>query len=97
MHVKKRRLPNFEACSVALFASIALGGTSLPSRAQAPSTPSSNSSRPAVPPLTGTAFLHHRQPSRTSNPIRTAPTAALEPTSDKDGSISSPNFDEALK
>lgn len=97
MHVKKRRLPNFEACSVALFASIALGGTSLPSRAQVPSTPSSNSSRPVVPPSIGKAFLHQRQLSRTSDPLRTAPTAALEPTGDKDGSISSPNFDEALK
>lgn len=39
MHVRKRRLPNFEACSVALFASMALYGP-LPSKAQnAPSSP----------------------------------------------------------
>lgn len=40
MHVKRRRLPNFEACSVALFASLALYGP-LPSKAQnAASSPS---------------------------------------------------------
>ena len=38
MSVKRRRLPNFETCSVTLFATFALYGP-LPSRAQAP-TPS---------------------------------------------------------
>jgi hypothetical protein len=41
MRVNRRRpLPNFEACSVALFTSLALGGSALPARAQTPSSPS---------------------------------------------------------
>ena len=39
MHVKRRRLPNFESCSVALFTSLALGGAALPARSQTPSSP----------------------------------------------------------
>lgn len=97
MHVKKRRLPNFEACSVALFTSLAIGGTALPARSQMPSSPSSTSSRIAVPPSTSTA-LPNRQLGRRDISSRVAPTAALEPAdSDKDGSISSPYFDESLK
>jgi hypothetical protein len=57
MHVKRRRLSNFEAGSVALFASLALGGAALPARAQtvAPTTSSSpstlrESSAGSIPP-----------------------------------------------
>lgn len=42
MHVKRRRLPNFETCSVALFASMALYGP-LPSRAQTAAPPAARS------------------------------------------------------
>lgn len=38
MRLKRRRLSNFEACSVALFTSLALGGAALAVRAQTPST-----------------------------------------------------------
>ena len=55
MHVKRRRLSNFEAGSVALFASLALGGAALPARAQAvtpssSSSVSSSASSPSIPP-----------------------------------------------
>jgi hypothetical protein len=98
MTVTKRRLPNFEACSVALFTSLALGGTTLPARSQVPSTPSSTSPRSMVPPSNSKAPLHG-QLSRQE----VAPRAAAEPVGlehdarDKDGSISSPGFDESLK
>jgi hypothetical protein len=99
MTVKQRRLPNFEACSVALFTSLALGGTTLPARSQMPSTPSSSSPRFTVPPFTLKAPLH-RQLSRQE---AAAPRAAAEPIGlehaalERDGSISSPGFDESLK
>jgi hypothetical protein len=48
MHVK-RRLPNFESCSVALFASLALGGAAHPARSQTPSAPHIASPTSAVP------------------------------------------------
>ncbi len=83
MNVRRRRLPNFEACSVALFASLAIGSATLPSRAQsaAPSTRSLASIAPA--PTSGRATLRLK-PRATSAP---AP----------DGSVSSPGFDESLK
>jgi hypothetical protein len=98
MPVKKRLLPNFESCSVALFTSLALGGTTLPARSQVPSTPSSTSPRSMVPPSSSKEPLH-RQLSRQE----AAPCAAAEPVGlenaarDKDGSVSSPAFDESLK
>lgn len=49
MPLKRRPLPNFEACSVALFTSLALGSAALPARAQAPS------STTAPAPRSGTA------------------------------------------
>lgn len=54
MHVKRRRLPNFESCSVALFTSMALGGAALPARSQSPSAPPITSSTSAVPSSTST-------------------------------------------
>lgn len=97
MTVKRRRLPNFEACSVALFTSLALGGTTLPARSQVHPTPSSTSSRSTMPPGPSTALLH-RQLSRQDNSARAAEPARIEQFArDKDGSVSSPSFDEALK
>lgn len=90
MTVKRRRLPNFEACSVALFTSLALGGTTLPARSQVHSTPSSTSPRFTVPPTASTAPLQ-RQLS-VAEPVGSDQFAR-----DKDGSISSPDFDESLK
>jgi hypothetical protein len=85
MHVKRRRLPNFEACSVALFASLAMGSTALPARAQtaAPATRSLASTAPA-------ASL-----GRTTLRLRASPHES--PSGQPDGSVSSPGFDEALK
>jgi len=52
MHVKRRRrLINFESCSVALFASLALSGSALAARGQAAglsTRPSSTSSVPST-------------------------------------------------
>jgi len=59
MHVKRRRLSNFEAGSVALFASLALGGAAFHARAQttAPTTSSSSStSSPSGPRGAGAPF-----------------------------------------
>lgn len=91
MHVKRRRLPNFESCSVALFASLAMGSTTLPARAQgAPSARSVTSTTPsAAAPLRLTLRNDRRAPSLQ------APDAA--PAVVPDGSISSPGFDESLK
>jgi hypothetical protein len=91
MHVKRRRLPNFEACSVALFASRAMGSTPLPARAQGatPATRSLTSSTPSAPaPLRLTLRKELRAPSLPSPDV-----APVVP----DGSISSPGFDESLK
>lgn len=87
MHVRRRRLPNFEACSVALFASLALGSATLPARAQsaAPVTRSLASTAPAATAGRATLRLKPRAASPESLP---AP---------PDGSVSSPGFDEALK
>ena len=50
MHVKRRRpLPNFDACSVALFTTLAVGGAAFPARAQTPSSPSPPPSTSSVP------------------------------------------------
>jgi hypothetical protein len=91
MHVKRRRLPNFESCSVALFASLAMGSATLPARAQgpAPSTRSVTSTTPsAAAPLRLTLRSDHRAPS---------PSPPDAPAVVPDGSISSPGFDESLK
>jgi len=45
---KRRRLINFESCSVALFASLALSGSALPARAQA-TAPSMRATTSSVP------------------------------------------------
>ncbi len=93
MHVKRRRLPNFEACSVALFTSLALGGATLPARSLAAGTPSARSAaatRPHVA-IVGPA-RSTRQPDPKAELAR-----HLDRPGDKDGSISSANFDEALK
>ena len=90
MHVKRRRLTNFESCSVALFASLAMGSATLPARAQgaAPAARSAPSAAPSAPaPLRLT---------RRKDPLPSLPapdTAPVVP----DGSISSPGFDESLK
>ena len=82
MRVKRRRLPNFESCSVALFASLAMGSTALPARAQgaAPSARSVPSAAPSAP-----------------VPLRLTRRTDLPPPVVPDGSISSPGFDESLK
>jgi len=91
MHVKRRRLPNFESCSVALFASLAMGSTTLPARAQgaAPSARSLTSTTPSSPaPLRLTLRKELRAPTLPAREV-----APVVP----DGSISSPGFDESLK
>jgi hypothetical protein len=87
MHVKRRRLPNFEACSVALFASLALGSATLPARAQAAAPSTRSLASTAAAPNAGrtTLRLKPRVASRDHSPAV------------PDGSVSSPGFDEALK
>jgi hypothetical protein len=142
MHVKRRRLlPNFEHCSVALFASMALYGP-LPAAAQVPaasstptmssrpgagssstSTPSSTSSNSTGVPTTqlsappsGTIPPNRWSPEQLSDAFKRSDAngdaslsreeAAMWPgllrnfdqiDRNKDGSISSAEFDEALK
>lgn len=94
MHVKRRRLPNFESCSVALFASLAMGSTTLPARAHgaAPSARSlSSTSTAAAAPLR----LTLRKASQAAPAV--VPAVAVAPAIVPDGSISSPGFDESLK
>ncbi len=96
MHVKRRRLPNFEACSVALFASLALGGAMLPGRWQAAGALSARFAPAARPHFAAPA------PARPSTALRQHDPKAelaqhLDRVGEKDGSISSANFDEALK
>jgi hypothetical protein len=91
MHVKRRRLTNFESCSVALFASLAMGSATLPARAQgaAPTARSAPSAAPSAP-----APLRLTRRMDLPPPTLPAPnTAPVVP----DGSISSPGFDESLK
>jgi hypothetical protein len=113
MHVKRRRLPNFETCSVALFATFAFSSP-LHSRAQAPtpSTPTTQAS-PAqsgtIPPNRWTreqltqAFKRSDsdgdgQLSRQEASLLAGLSARFDKIdSNKDGSISSAEFDEALK
>ena len=99
MHVKRLRLPDFDTYSVALFATLALGGT-LPPRAQQVT---------ARPPFTSTTSMVAPAPAEpeTSSTTASAPPdrrtaehaneAFSDADSNKDGSISSPGFDEALK
>ena len=95
MHVKRRRLPNFEACSVALFASLAMGSATLPARAQttAPATRSLASTAPAT--TTGRTTLRLKASSSAPNTAYVRPEESSAPP--PDGSVSSPGFDEALK
>ena len=94
MHVKRRRLPNFEACSVALFTSLALGSATLPARAHsaAPITRSLSSTAPAPSAARTTLRLKPRYIPTT---VRISPGESLA--APPDGSISSPGFDESLK
>ena len=87
MPAKKFQLPDFESCSVALFASLVFMGP-LPGRAQQAAP-----ARPAITafgavPLPG--LLPYHRPAPLATDWRAA---GGEP----DGSISSPGFDEALK
>ncbi|HEY0884772.1 MAG TPA: hypothetical protein VGE20_05800 [Ramlibacter sp.] len=85
MPAKKFPLPDFESCSVALFASLVFMGP-LPSRAQQPPPVRPALVAPGAVPLP--RVLPHPRPSP-------APLPALG--AEPDGSISSPGFDEALK
>ncbi|HSV35042.1 MAG TPA: EF-hand domain-containing protein [Ramlibacter sp.] len=112
MRVKRRCLPNFETCSVALFASLALYGP-LPSRAQtaAPRTSPSLTTpvQGAIPPNRWTpeqlndAFRrsdanHDGRLSRDEASTLGGLARQFDRVdSNKDGSISSAEFDEALK
>jgi len=89
MRAKKFQLPDFESCSVALFASLVFMGP-LAARAQQPPP-----ARPAIA-APGTVPLPRLLPYHKPVPTRPEPdwrTGGGEP----DGSISSPGFDEALK
>jgi hypothetical protein len=94
MNVKRRRLPNFESCSVALFASLAMGSTTLPARAQA-NAPSLRSTITSISPSAAPAATLPLA-RRTRNPAAVAAPAHPAPPT-PDGSISSPGFDESLK
>lgn len=87
MNVKRRRLPNFETCSVALFATLALSGP-FQARAQT-SPPATRMSHSAPAQSKGTAAPNSpaRDRLRRQDAFR----------GPKDGSISSADFDEALK
>jgi hypothetical protein len=100
MHVKRRRLPNFEACSVALFASLALGGAALGARPPTPSPLFTSSSPSRVSRAAPTLLA--RSGSRTSGAQGKVESAGRlrrfdGPDSNKDGSVSSAEFDESLK
>ena len=114
MHVKRRILPNFETCSVALFATMALSGH-FQARAQiaVPSTPTSQSSPApnsgAIPPNRWTreqlTQAYKRvdtdgdgRLSRQEASVLTGLSSRFDQIdANKDGSISSAEFDEALK
>lgn len=87
MNVKRRLLPNFETCSVALFATLALSGP-FQARAQT-SPPATRMSHSAPAPSKGTTA-----PSASTRERLSRPDAFRGP---KDGSLSSADFDEALK
>jgi len=89
MHVKRRLLPNFESCSVALFASLAMGSTTLPARAQG-AAPSARTVPSAA--LSAPAPLRLARRNELPVPSLSAPEVVVP-----DGSISSPGFDESLK
>lgn len=93
MPVKRRRLPNFESCSVALFASLAMGSATLPARAQgaAPSTRSMTSTTPSAP--AAAPRLARRGDAKAASTRLADGISTAAP----DGSISSPGFDESLK
>ena len=57
MHVKRRRLSNFECGSLALFASLALGGGAHPARAQTAAPSSSSATSPSAPRGGTTSFV----------------------------------------
>ncbi len=85
MPAKKFPLPDFESCSVALFASLVLMGP-LPSRAQQPPPPRPALVAPGAVPLP--RVLPDPRPSPAPQPARGA---------GRDGSIASPGLDEALE
>jgi hypothetical protein len=104
MHLKRRGLSNFEACSVALFTSLALGGAALPARSQTSSTPSVTAT--TSPARTGAAIPPDRwTPGQLAQAFRRTDDDGDgrlsrrfdQVDSNKDGSISSTGFDEALK
>ena len=70
MNVKRRRRINFEACSVALFASMALGGS--PSAARAQAVPPVVRSAPSPMPPT-----HAAPPGWRRNPASLAPDGSI--------------------
>jgi hypothetical protein len=114
MHVKRRRIPNFETCSVALFATLALSGP-FPARAQhaTPSTPTSQSTPApnsgAIPPNRWTreqlTQVFKRSDTDGDGQLSRQEASVVAGLSshfdkidaNKDGSISSAEFDEALK
>lgn len=115
MHVKRRRLPNFETCSVALFATLALGGH-FQARAQTPSAPSAPTSQSTPAPNNGAIPPNRWTREQLTRAFKRSDTdgdgrlsrqeatmwAGLSSRFDqidanKDGSISSAEFDEALK
>lgn len=87
MPAKKFQLPDFESCSVALFASLVFMGP-LPARAQqaAPARPAITA--PGAVPLP--RLLADHGPAPLASDWRA-------PGGEPDGSISSPGFDESLK
>lgn len=109
MHLKRRGLSSFEACSVALFTSLALGGAALPARSQTPSTPSVTATSAGIPPDRWTPEQLAQAFRRTDDDgdgrlsrQEASVWAGLsrrfdQVDSNKDGSISSAGFDEALK
>ena len=87
MNVKRRRLPNFETCSVALFATLALSG---PFQARAQTSP------PAT-------RISHSAPAQSKGTTAPTPSTRERLSrldafrGPKDGSLSSADFDETLK
>lgn len=89
MRAKKFQLPDFENCSVALFASLVFMGP-LAARAQQPPPARPAITAPGAVPLPR-LLPYHR-------PVATRPEPDWRSSGgEPDGSISSPGFDEALK